>query len=102
EANDAPTASRQQLVAQMINIAGSVLSAIGFDHKTSLHTCEIDDIGRDRMLPPEAPTQLFVAQSIPKGSFCFCHVSAQPLCPPGNREAAPHLGSPSAKILARL
>src|SRR5690242_1435764 len=82
----------------MIRIAGCVLSAIGFDHETSLDTCEIDDIGRDRMLPPEAPTELLVAQSVPKRPFCFRHIAAQLLCSPGHCKAAPHFGSPFGKF----
>ena len=85
EAKDAPATTLQQFIARMVNISGSVLSAIGFDHKVKLDTCEIDNIGRDRVLPPEAPAKLFMAKFIPKRPFCFRHISAQSLCPPSHR-----------------
>ncbi len=46
-----------------------VLTTIGFDNQLRRDTSEIDDIGRNRVLTPETPTELFSAQTTPKQPF---------------------------------
>jgi len=60
-----------------------MLSAIGFDDEPRLQAGKVDDLGRDRVLPPKAPPQPAEAQLVPKHALHFGHVSAEITCPAG-------------------
>jgi hypothetical protein len=74
EAKNAPSALVQSFVPHNVVARAPVLSAVGFDHEARLDTSEIDDVGRDRMLPSKTPTELVVPQHIPS-SFSASVVS---------------------------
>jgi hypothetical protein len=82
EAKNAPSALVQSFVPHNVVARAPVLSAVGFDHEARLDTSEIDDVGRDRMLPSKTPTELVVPQHIPTA------VSLLLSCPGANGERA--------------
>src|SRR5829696_8333457 len=55
-----------------------MLSSVQFDGESYLRAVEIQDVGSNRMLPPETePQHLLASESTPELLFCFCHSTAQ-------------------------
>jgi len=81
----------QSFVPQNVVARAPVLSAVGFDHEARLDTSEIDDVGRDRMLPSKTSTELVVPQHIPQQFLRFCRVPAQTASAPNDRRATTHV-----------
>src|SRR5215208_5592765 len=55
-----------------------MLSSVQFDGESYLRAIEIQDVGSNRMLPPETePQHLLTSESTPELLFCFCHSTAQ-------------------------
>lgn len=61
EAQNAPSPAAQIGVARPIPAGFCVLAPIRLDDKTSFDTDEIDNIRRDRVLPPETPAELVIS-----------------------------------------
>ncbi len=62
---NAPTLTVQLFVPKYVLAIHRMLSAVGFDHEPRLRAGEIDDVGRDRVLPPKTPPELLVAKTAP-------------------------------------
>jgi hypothetical protein len=66
EPQDAPASLTQQCIAPIVIARFGMLPAIGFDDQPGLRAREIDDIWRDRELPPKPPAELISTERLPK------------------------------------
>jgi len=53
-----------------------MLAAISFDDQARFNAGEIDNIGRDRKLPPISPAQPILAEFSPQRLLDVCHIPA--------------------------
>jgi len=69
-----------------------MLPAVCLNNEPCLDAGEIDDIRRNRVLPPEAPSELTAAQPVPEQSLDFGHIATQLARPPDQERPTSHFG----------
>jgi len=56
----------QLFVSEFVLARERMLSAVGFDDEPCLQAGEVDDVGRDRMLPAKTPPEPAETQLVPE------------------------------------
>ena len=65
EPENAPSSAPQRFVPKFVLSGQSMLSAVGLDDQPRFEAGEINNVGRDCMLPSEPPRELLVAKAVP-------------------------------------
>ena len=81
EAQHAKTSSAKIVIALLVGFAVGMLATIGFDDQRSFETGEIDNIGRDHVLPAELRDgHPPIAQHRPEAAFGERWIDAHQTC----------------------